>query len=472
MSVKRRIFLLNIAMVASTLMILLLITTWFIHHSTGRYEEELNWITDIDSDAVPVWNQILRLENENLSWEELAGQIDEYNYDLIVSQGDTILYQTLEEDVEKYIAVAQTKKQNGIHSAYGVTYVDETVTIDGQDYYIIAIQEISSSNGILSRKNEMNNFLYRLIGLGIITIITLILTSRFFSGRLVNKILEPMELLKKGTKRVASGNFDEQIIYKGDQEFEAVCDTFNLMQEKVRANEEEQKKYEQDRTDMVTSISHDLRTPLTSISGYIKGVLDGVANTKEKQMKYLKIAYDSTEDMDILLQKLFIFSKIETGNMPFDYVRINLAEFIEQYAAQKEAHYMEKGLEIRLRLKENGYEGNYDVVQLKRIFDNLLENSLCYANREHVIVQIQLEETEDEEFLVFKDNGNGVPYDKLPHIFERFYRCDDSRGIKGNGVGLYVVKYIVECHGGTISAENENGLVIRMRFGKRRKASE
>ena len=199
---------------------------------------------------------------------------------------------------------------------------------------------------------------------------------------------------------------------------------------------------------MVGGISHDLRTPLTSIRGYIKGVLDGVADTPEKKEMYLRTAYESTGEMNSLLQKLFDFSRMESGQMP----------------------------DVLL-----------DVDQVPRIFDNLLENSIKYAKVCPVKIDIRIYEkrektdmpggqkecvTGEEDnvaerkgvILEWKDNGQGVPEEKLPHIFERFYRCDESRNEKGSGVGLYVVQYIMERHHGTVKAENDNGLKIQLFF--------
>lgn len=148
------------------------------------------------------------------------------------------------------------------------------------------------------------------------------------------------------------GNLKEEIRYEGEEEFERVCRTFNAMQHTILEDQRQRERNEKARTDMVTGISHDLRTPLTSIRGYIKGVLDGVADTDEKRKLYLQTAYESTEDMNILLQKLFDFSRMESGQMPFHMVKVDLAEFTSAWIAQKESTL--NSLQVRLSFLQEG----------------------------------------------------------------------------------------------------------------------
>lgn len=469
MSVKKRIFLLNISMVLVSLMTLLGVITGFIRITTTDFTGSSRWVSDIDENSVVI-RQILETAGTNQeSWEAVYASVKAYDYELLVIKGSEVVFQSIEieENAALHLEKMANGRKQGIHTIFGVTFVDWKMQRGEESFYAAAIQMPEAVNFREELEATFSGFSYKIIGISILTIAILVLMGWLFSRKLIANIMRPLEQLTEGARRIAAGDLDQPILYKGDYEFEEVCKAFNSMQEDVKQHEEDRKRYEQARTEMVTSISHDLRTPLTSIKGYIKGILDGVANTAGKQEQYLKIAYDTTGEMDILLQKLFVFSKIETGIMPFDFVRISLPEYINQYGASRELQYLERGLELRIQTEETGYEGMYDIVQMQRVFDNLLENSLRYASREHIIVLIRYQETEEEEILTFRDNGNGVPYDKLPNIFDRFYRCDEARGTEGNGVGLYIVKYIVEAHGGQVTAENKNGLMITMRFEKR-----
>lgn len=150
----------------------------------------------------------------------------------------------------------------------------------------------------------------------------------------------PVDLLVAGTTRVKNGNLEEPIEYTGEEEFEKVCQTFNDMQSMILEDKRQRERYDQARTDMITGISHDLRTPLTSIQGYIKGVLDGVASDEESRRKYLQTAYDSTIEMNKMLQQLFDFSRMETGGIPINKTKVNFVEIIESYVISKQKYRM------------------------------------------------------------------------------------------------------------------------------------
>lgn len=300
------------------------------------------------------------------------------------------------------------------------------------------------------------------ISAGAITV--LLILSSHFTKRMNRVVMEPLEELGRGAKRIQDGNLNEEICYQGAEEFENLCQTFNSMQRTILEDQEQRIKTEKARIDMVTGISHDLRTPLTSIQGYIKGVLDGVANTQEKKTRYLKTAYESTEDMNRLLQKLFEFSRLESGQMPFHMVKVHLGEFVNMCVAQKESLIDGEKVRIFFQEEEAAPEILLDVEQFRRIFDNLLENSIKYTEVCPAKIKIRIYRTERETVFEWKDNGPGVPEEKISKIFDRFYRCDESRNKKGSGVGLYVVKYIVERHGGFIQAENDGGLKLTLTF--------
>lgn len=312
--------------------------------------------------------------------------------------------------------------------------------------------------GYTIRRNE---FILLFLADGIICIAVLVIVSQIFTRKLVNHIMEPLDALADGAERIRKNDLTQDIEYSGDAEFENVCHTFNEMRGAILAGQEKNRKYEKARTDMIAGISHDLRTPLTAIRGTIKGLLDGVASTSERQKKFLETAYRRTGDMDLLLNQLFYLSKLETGNMPFDFKTIEISGFISNYVKGKQ-EILENG-QAEITADIEGITGyvSVDPEQLQRIFDNLLENSRRYGNVTPLKIKISLEKSKRGFCICFSDNGVGVPEEKIPYIFDEFYRGDESRNKKeGNGLGLYIVRYLTEAMGGSVRAENAGGLAV------------
>ena len=327
------------------------------------------------------------------------------------------------------------------------------------------VWDISKDIGKEAIRESFSFLVLIVLVVGIIAILALLFLASIFTKRMNRLVMEPLDCLVEGAKRIQDGNLEEEIVYEGQEEFERVCQAFNEMQKTILSDQEQRIRNENARIDMVTGISHDLRTPLTSIRGYIKGVLDGVADTEEKRTMYLETAYDSTGEMNILLQKLFDFSRMESGQMPFHMVRIDLAEYVKGFVAQKEKTSNPSEVQFVMEQKEEILpEVDVDIEQIRRILDNLLENSMKYVKKHPVEVWIQVIKEEKYLTLEWKDNGEGVPEEKIGKIFDRFYRCDEARTKKGSGVGLYVVKYIMEQHGGSVEAVNDRGLKITLRF--------
>ena len=306
-------------------------------------------------------------------------------------------------------------------------------------------------------------------------ILVLLVVSYISTKRLNRMIMKPVNALVAGAERIRDGNLEEPIEYKGEMEFENVCLAFNVMQNRILADRKQREANEKARTDMIAGISHDLRTPLTSIQGYIKGIQDGIAGTEERREMYLQNAYEAAEEMDVLLQKLFDFSRMESDQMPFHMVRADLAEFVDGYLAKKEQTQDPSQIQMSFwRDQEIMPEVDMDVDQVRRILDNLLENSIKYAESSPVRIFVQAFCEDDFVVLEWIDNGPGVPEEKLPRIFDRFYRVDEARHIKGSGIGLSVVSYIMKRHGGRVVAENagadgenaRDGLRIRLYFPK------
>ncbi len=448
---------------------------------------------------------------EKTYWEQLSDTLSEYNYELYVSDQDkNKIYSNLKhrenECIEEIESTKLQKNELKLYNMENVTIVaytfDASADSGSKIYHIYAAcyDQENYIHGIDRGIVEM--FFIAFIVAGIVVIIGLLLCSQAFTKLMIKRIMEPVDELNDAANRVNAGNFDEPVVYDKNDEFAEVCTTFNNMQAHLKENIEKTKEYERARTEMVSGISHDLRTPLTSVKGFIKGMLDGVANTPEKQKKYLEISYRKACDMEVLLQKLFFFSKLETGNMLFFRQDVDMKSWLQKYVDDKNAdEEVERKYHLSLYIEADkacdkvqdydrysnemkeyedtdypdnklqkctDYSVSIDPAQMKRVMDNLLENSIKYSSAETLEISITLTATDKAVTIRFKDNGVGVDEDKLPHVFEQFYRGDESRNSKndGSGLGLYVCKYIVEQQDGVISACNDNGFCVEMTYGK------
>ena len=296
-------------------------------------------------------------------------------------------------------------------------------------------------------------------------IVVILLLNTLFTRYQLKKLLQPVDALARAAGRIEAGDFTQAIDYQGRDEFAPVCAAFNRMQEHLLAEQEKSAAYERARTDLVAGISHDLRTPLTSVKGYIKGLRDGVAQTPERQRQYLEVAYRKACDMDVLLQRLFYFSRMETGNMPLFREEADLGEFVARFAAETRPELEQAGGEITLELSAGPHPASFDPEQMYRVLSNLKDNALHYSGADRPVISLTVERQGERTCIRFADNGQGVPETDLPRLFDQFWRADQARSSRngeGSGLGLYIARYIVEAHGGTIAARNENGLVFEI----------
>ena len=306
-----------------------------------------------------------------------------------------------------------------------------------------------------------NEFLLVFGADGILCIIVLVMISQLFTKNLTDRIMEPLDALAEGAKRIKENDLTQDIAYVGELEFENVCAAFNDMQESILAAQEKNRKYEKARTDMIAGISHDLRTPLTAMKGTIKGLMDGVVSEPKQQKKFLQAAYRRTGDMDMLLNQLLYLSRMETGNMPISMQTIEIAAFLKNYVKGKREMMGTGQEEITADTKGITAGVSIDPEQFQRVLDNLVENSRKYGETTPLRMKIKLEKTPKGISICFQDNGVGVSEEKLPYIFDEFYRGDESRNKKeGNGLGLYIVKYLMEAMSGSVRAENADGLAV------------
>ena len=304
------------------------------------------------------------------------------------------------------------------------------------------------------------------IGLIFVVFLTILMTNRFLTRFVVRKIEEPLNLLSEGARRLGEGDLDFRITYTGKDEFAPVCGAFNEMAARLKESVERTRRDEESRKELLAGISHDLRSPLTSIRAYVEGLLDGVAQTEESKRRYLRTIRTKAEDIDRLVSQLFLYSKLDLEGAPMEMRLIRLDEFITSFVEEAALDSRTHGLEITAE-QLAPVTVSADPGQLRRVLSNILENSIKYKNKEIGHLRITLEESGR---LVLADDGPGVPEDALPKLFDVFYRSDPARKnpAGGSGLGLAIASKAVHGMGGTIRAYNvpNGGLAIEITLSK------
>lgn len=299
--------------------------------------------------------------------------------------------------------------------------------------------------------------------------LSILLTNRFLTKFVFQKIERPLGMLSEGVRQIRDGNLDHRIVYETEDEFAPICSDFNEMAVRLKESVDLTQQHEQSRKELLAGISHDLRSPLTSIRAYVEGLLDGVPKTPEAQRSYLITIKNKAEDIDRLVEELFMFSKMELGEYPDHPKLLRLDDELRQFVSSVGPEYAGKGLQISTEALVPATV-SADPEQLRRVLVNILENSLKYKDRDTGRLEISLQKERGGFRLSLSDDGPGVPAESLPRLFDAFYRSDPARQNpnRGSGLGLSIAAGAVRRMNGEIHAEpgKNGGLAIVIRLPK------
>lgn len=346
--------------------------------------------------------------------------------------------------------------------------------LDRDTEHLIKIREIQFSDGSEGRILLITNvvevvpeaktmFVEMLVSVGMI----LVVTAAIMVAWVYRSIWKPLGQLQEATKKIRDGNLDFTLEVEDDDEIGQLCQNFEEMRIRLKETTEEKIQYDKESKELISNISHDLKTPITAIKGYAEGILDGVASSPEKLERYIRTIYNKANDMERLISELTFYSKIDTNKIPYAFAKINVADYFGDCID-------EVGLDLEARNVELGYF-NYvdedvqviaDAEQIKRVINNIIGNSLKYMDKKKGIINIRILDVGDFVQIEIEDNGKGIGQKELPYIFDRFYRTDSSRNSStgGSGIGLSIVKKIIEDHGGKIWATSKLGIGTEIHF--------
>lgn len=310
---------------------------------------------------------------------------------------------------------------------------------------------------------EFRSFLY---DMATIIIVILVVTAAILMLWIYAGISVPLNKLRNATHKIAEGNLNFTMEVTGEDEISDLCRDFEEMRKRLLESTEQKLEYDQESKELISNISHDLKTPLTAIKGYVEGIMDGVADTPEKMDRYIRTIYNKTNDMDRLINELTFYSKIDANRIPYTFNKINVKNYFEDCVEEMGIELESKGFAFSYKNEvDDSVEVIADAEQIKRVINNIVSNSVKYMDKSDPRIDIRVKDVGDFVQIEIEDNGRGIGTKELPNIFERFYRADASRhSAGGSGIGLSIVKKIIEDHGGKIWASSTLGKGTVMYF--------
>ena len=305
---------------------------------------------------------------------------------------------------------------------------------------------------------ESDKYLYYFIAWAVLTGLIVLSTCLILTTALARTVLIPINRLRKAAENIADGELNFDVLTSEDaEELSELCDSIDRIRKKLKISAEQEKIQKRERSMLIANLSHDMRTPVTAIKGYIEGIEDGVADTPEKQRRYLDTIYNKAMVLERLLDGMTEYSELELGRMQYVFEMVDITAYLEnlseEYAAEVEA----KGIRFEKELLNVPLMVVADRNKLKRVLDNLIGNAIKY-NRENGSILLSQQEDGRGVLIAIRDTGNGIQKEDLSRVFDGFYRGDSARSnIKGNGLGLAIAKQIIESHRGKIWIKSEKG---------------
>ena len=405
--------------------------------------------------------------------ESISDSINRKNSYILVRKDDEIYYTGNGNAAEQIWDRLPAYGQNGTEKRAGY-YFNELQKYVKQLDFVFS----DGSRGSLFIITRVNSLIARplLVDMMVAIVAVLVFTSFLLTIWIHRGVFEPINQLNIAMRKIKDGDFDYRLSNDSKGEIGDLYRNYEDMRLRLKESTEEKLQQESQNRELISNISHDLKTPITAIKGYVEGIMDGVADTPEKMDKYIKTVYNKANDMDRLINELTIYSGIDNNRIPYHFHRINVADYFGDCVE-----------EVGLELESKNIELNYsnlvspdtviiaDPEQMKRVVSNIISNSIKYMDKAKGIIDIRILDEVDSIRVEIEDNGKGIAAKDLSNIFERFYRTDASRNSAtgGNGIGLSIVKKIVEDHGGYIwaTSKEEEGTCLHFVIRKYKEQS-
>ncbi len=486
MTLRRKIVLSNILAVVLPILLIVIIWAGYVRWGNSAWLKPINRASDGGDMLAEAMNVLYAYEAElsDMHWNiaaipdeggagiiilpqsESVEELKSLGYHIQVETDDSISFSNMDESDQSLIEETGIKTEGAIFWSGNRLVIQDSFRISEQDYYLTTIyNKHRADTGVQSSLLPMYMVTPAVLVIFlVITVLCIVFTSMIIARWMNRSVLVPLDELKKGANMIAGGDLDYRIPYPGRDEFGDVCNVFDRMRMQLKEAKEKQKRYEEERREMLRGISHDLRSPLTSIKGYALGLKDGIAGTEEKKQKYYEAILTRADDLERLTESLSLLVKLENSDSILHLERVCLDEYIRQFLSEKKPWIRERSIDVSYRTDCASAEVFLDIREMQRVLMNLFENTVKYRQTEHSKVHISVKQGGSNVEIRFSDDGPGVGAKHLKHLFESFYRADESRTNpeKGSGLGLAVVKRIIEGQNGKIYAASDRGLSIIM----------
>ena len=392
--------------------------------------------------------------------------LEDKNSYLVVRKGEDIYF--LGGD-KGYIVPSHLPEYRGENSMQ-----DMGIYVDNADHVLIKQVDFRFSDGtkgsafIISNVQEMIPEMKEMIIDMIVSVVMiLIFTASMMAIWIYSGMITPIRRLQLATKNIMEDNLDFTIEAETMDELGELCRNFEEMRKRLKEYSEERLNNERQNRELISNISHDLKTPITAIRGYVEGIIDGVADTPEKMEHYIKTIYNKTNEMTRLVNELTLYSQINTNRIPYNFNKINVADYFKDCVEDLAMELESQNVSLRyMNYVSDDVMIIADPEQLGRVINNIVSNTLKYLDKRQGMIYMRIKDVGDFIQVEIEDNGQGIAEKDLPYIFDRFYRTDASRNSAtgGSGIGLSIVRKIIEDHGGKIWATSKLGIGTVMYF--------
>jgi signal transduction histidine kinase len=319
----------------------------------------------------------------------------------------------------------------------------------------------------IKHSNEVTDHAFMLFALLFIVLTLTVTLSGLLTRRMIIRpIMAAINVLSRGVSQIREGNLAYKLNYDVKDEFYDICRVFNEMADRLLQSDGQKRRDEESRRCLIAGISHDLRSPLASIKAYAEGLLDGAAETEEEKEEYLRVIVTRSDNMEKIVQQLFMFSQLDLYNYPISLKLCDFDEELEKLIYRERDAYALDGLGLSLNLAAKPAKVNLDLSLFQIVLSNIFGNSLKYGDQARSLMKISSRVESATVHLDLTDNGPGVPEEKLGQLFDMFFRVDDDGLRTGHGLGLAISAKIISRLGGTIAARNapEGGLCIEIKL--------